>query len=402
MDVHKLHEALEEIYPKMVDIRRDLHQNPELSFEEVRTPQMIADYLTDLGIEVRTEVGGRGVVGTLRGGKEGKTVALRADFDALPIQDEKDVPYKSTVPGTMHACGHDGHTATLLGVATVLAKHREELEGNVVFIHQFAEEVPPGGAKPMVEDGCLDGVDVIFGAHLSSITALGKIGYREGYKSAAADAFEITIYGKGGHGASPHQTVDPVVTASQLVVNLQQVVSRNVDPLKSAVLTVGSIHAGKAGNVIPDTATINGTIRSYDPEVRDLLEEKLKHIANLTCELTGATCDINYSRGYDALWNHPEETRYLRDVAKEVVGEENVIEVPPGMGAEDFTYYIQKVPGTFFDVGAKLSDDSLVFPHHHPRFDFDEKAMLIAAKVFVSAVANINKLAQKETETVNA
>ena len=170
MNIEALHKELEEVFPKMVEIRRDLHQNPELGFEEVRTPKLIAEYLRELGLEVRTEVGGRGVVGTLRGGKEGKTVALRADFDALPIQDEKDwTPYQSTIPNKMHACGHDGHTATLLGVATVLAKHREELEGNVVFVHQFAEEVPPGGAKPMVEDGCLDDVDVIFGAHLSSI-----------------------------------------------------------------------------------------------------------------------------------------------------------------------------------------------------------------------------------------
>lgn len=400
MDINVLHQELEDVFPKMVEIRRDLHQNPELGFEEVRTPKMIADYLTELGIEVRTEVGGRGVVGLLKGAKPGKTVALRADFDALPIQDEKDVPYKSTIPNKMHACGHDGHTATLLGVATVLAKHRDELEGNVVFVHQHAEEIAPGGAKPMVEDGCLDGVDLIFGAHLSSITPLGQIGYCEGYRSAAADSFEITIHGKGGHGASPHDTTDPVVTASQLVVNLQQIVSRNVDPIKSAVLTVGSIHSGKAGNVIPDTATINGTIRSYDPDVRDLLEKRLKETAELTCQLTGATCEVHYSRGYDSLWNHPKETRYLRDIAKEVVGEENVIESPPGMGAEDFTYYIQEVPGTFFNVGAKLSDESRVYPHHHPRFDFDEKALLVAAKVFVSAVAKVNEEAKVEADSV--
>lgn len=403
MNIDTLHKELEEVFPKMVEIRRDLHQNPELGFEEVRTPQLIAEYLKELGIEVRTEVGGRGVVGTLKGGKPGKTVALRADFDALPIQDEKDwTPYQSTIANKMHACGHDGHTATLLGVATVLAKHREDLEGNVVFVHQFAEEVPPGGALPMIEDGCLDGVDVMFGAHLSSTSPLGQIDCREGYKSAAADSFDITIYGKGGHGASPHDTVDPIVTASQLVVNLQQVVSRNVDPIKSAVLTVGSFHAGKANNVISDTAKLNGTIRSYDPEVRDLLEERLKKITEATCLASGATCEINYSRGYDALWNHPEETRYLRDIATEVVGEENVIEGSPGMGAEDFTYYIQKVPGTFFNVGAKLSDESKVYPHHHPRFDFDEKAMLIAAKVFVSAVAKLNEKSEVEEQTLKA
>lgn len=391
MDIQKLHKELEDIFPKMVDIRRDLHQHPELGFEEVRTPQIIADYLKDLGIDVRTEVGGRGVVGTLRGGKEGKTVALRADFDALPIQDEKDVPYKSTVSGKMHACGHDGHTATLLGVATVLAKYRDELEGNVVFIHQFAEEVPPGGAKPMVEDGCLDGVDVIFGAHLQSTEPFGEVQYREGYKSAAADIFEINIFGKGGHGAYPHSTVDPVVTASQLVVNLQQIVSRNVDPTKSAVLTVGSIQSGDIGNVIPESAKLTGTVRTFDADVRDLIEQRLKQVTEATCLASGASYELDYLRGYDAVWNHSKETKYLKEIAEDVVGKEYVKEAKLTMGGEDFCYYVQKVPGTFFNVGARLSDQDRVYPHHHPRFDFDEKAMLVTAKVFVSVVVNLNK-----------
>src|SRR5690625_453375 len=217
--------------------------NPELGFEEVRTPKMIADYLQGLDIDVRTEVRGRGVVGTLKGGRPGKTIALRADFDELPIQDEKDVPYRSTIDGKMHACGHDGHTAALLGVATVLAKNREYLTGNVVFIHQFAEEIPPGGAKPMVEDGALDGVDFVFGAHLQSQLPLGKMSVKPGYQSAAADIFEIKISGKGGHGAFPHHSIDPVLTASQLVVNLQQIVSRNVDPIESWGVTVGALQS---------------------------------------------------------------------------------------------------------------------------------------------------------------
>src|SRR5699024_6399532 len=212
MDVHKLHEALEEIYPKMVDISRDLHQHPELSFEEVRTQQMIAYYLIDLGIEVRTEVGGSGVVGTLRGGKEGKTVALRADFDALPIQDEKNVPYKSTVPGAMHACGHDGHTATLLTLAKVMQSYQEDLEGTIVFVHQHAEETTPGGARPIVETGKLDHVDAVFGNHLRATTELGHIETRPGVFMAGTDRFEITVKGKGGHGAYPHEPKDAIVT----------------------------------------------------------------------------------------------------------------------------------------------------------------------------------------------
>lgn len=391
MDIHTLHNDLETLFPTMVDIRRDLHMHPEISFQEVRTPKLIADYLTELGLEVRTAVGGRGVVGLLRGGKKGKTIALRADFDALPIQDEKAVSYKSLVPGAMHACGHDGHTAALLGVATVLAKHRDKLEGNVVFIHQFAEELAPGGAKPMIEDGCLEGVDVIFGAHLQSGSPVGEVSYREGYTMAAADFFEITVSGRGGHGASPHLTIDPLVTASQLVVNLQQIVSRRVDPVKPAVLSVGAFHAGEAGNVIPDIAKLTGTIRTYDTETRDLIEQELKQVALATCQVTGATCEITYERGYDAVWNHPNETEYIREVASGIVGTENVIEREQGMGAEDFTYYLKEVPGTFFFIGAKLNDPEQVYPHHHPRFDFDESAMLIAAKVFVSAVIKFNE-----------
>lgn len=394
----EMYKELEEVFPEMVEIRRDLHRHPELSFEEVRTPELIAKFLTELGLEVKTGVGGRGVTGLLRGGKKGPTIALRADFDALPIQDEKDVPYKSTVPGVMHACGHDGHTATLLGVAKVLSKYQKEIEGNIVFIHQFAEELAPGGAKPMIADGCLEGVDVIFGAHLQSTAPYGEVLYREGYALAAADLFRIKVQGKGGHGAYPHLTVDPLVTASQLVINLQQIVSRKVDPQNAAVLTVGSLHSGEASNVIPDTAEILGTVRTYAPEARDLIEEQIAGVAQSTCEATGATCEVSYERGYDALWNHPKETRYIQQIATEIVGEEKVKERPAVMGGEDFSYFLQHVPGTFFFLGAHPSDSEIVYPHHHPMFDFDERAMLIAAKVFVSSVFNYNKSFSKAEE----
>lgn len=390
MKVSMLHDELEELFPMMIEFRRDLHQHPELSFEEERTPKRIAIYLRDLGLEVRTGIGGRGVVGLLRGEKKGKTVALRADFDALPIQDEKEVSYKSLVSGAMHACGHDGHTATLLGVATVLSKHCDELEGNVVFIHQFAEEIVPGGAKPMIEDGCLDGVDVIFGNHLQSMLPSGEVYYREGHIQAASDKFNIKVIGKGGHGGVPHETVDPIVTASQLVLNLQQIVSRRVNPVKAAVLSIGSFKSGDSFNVIPSTVEISGTVRSYDPEIRSMIEEKMEQIVVSTCQANDATCEFNYERGYDPVWNHPKETQYIRKIAEEVVGQEKVKETPPVMPSEDFAYYLQKVPGTFFHTGAMPSDANQVFPHHHARFDFDEKAMLVAAKVFVSAVVRLH------------
>lgn len=388
MMLTKLFSRFQEIYPELVELRRDLHMYPELSFQEVNTPRKIAEFLTDMGLEVRTGVGGNGVVGMLRGGKPGKTVALRADFDALPIQDEKDVPYKSRIPGVMHACGHDIHTAALLGVVKVLSEARESIEGNVVFIHQFAEEVLPGGAKQMIEDGCLDGVDVIYGAHVSSDHPVGTVGVKEGYIMAAADSFEIEISGKGGHGAYPHKSVDSLVVGCQLVLNLQQIVSRRVDPLKSAVVTVGTIQGGQAFNVIPQSIKITGTVRTFDAEVRDLIEESIGQLTKSTCEGSGATATYTYHRGYPALWNHPEETKRVEDLANRISGEENVRHLDPRMGGEDFAYYLQKVPGTFFFAGGGNPEIGATYPHHHPNFDVDERSMQSIGKLFIAATLN--------------
>jgi amidohydrolase len=386
--LNQLFSRLEDLFPELVEFRRDLHMNPELSFHEEQTPKKIASFLTDLGLEVVTGVGGRGVVGLLKGGKPGKTVALRADFDALPIQDEKDVPYKSKVPGVMHACGHDIHTAGLLGVAKVLSEVKEELEGNVVFIHQFAEELAPGGAKPMIEDGCLDGVDVIYGAHVWSMDPYGTVGVKEGFTMAASDSFEIEINGKGGHGATPHLTVDPLVVGSQMVLNLQQIVSRRVDPLKPAVVTVGSFHSGEAFNVIPNTAKLKGTVRTFDEDVRDMIEEAIDQIATSTCDNAGATVKFNYLRGYPALWNHPEEIRRVEEIAQGILDHDKVNRMESIMGGEDFAYYLEKVPGAFFFVGGGNPDIEATYPHHHPMFNVDERSMLITGKLFISSVLN--------------
>lgn len=379
---------IEETYDEMVSLRRDFHKHPELSFEEVRTPKKIAEYHRALGLDVRTEVGGRGVVATLKGGKPGKTVALRADFDALPIKEENDVAYKSENEGVMHACGHDGHTAELLCLAKVLADYRAEIPGNIVFIHQFAEELTPGGAKPMIEDGCLDGVDAIFGTHLWSPLPYGTIGFRNGKIMANADRFDVEVTGKGGHGGMPHETVDAIVAASRLVSDFQQIVSRNVDPLKSAVVTVGSFHSGKAFNVIAEKATITGTVRTFDQDVQDDIENKMKILAKHSCQAGGADCDFYYERGYPVVENHAKETEQLVEAAKEIVGPEQVIEVEPVMGAEDFAYYLQHVPGTFFFTGARNEEIEAEYPHHHPRFNIDERAMLIAAKTLGAAALN--------------
>lgn len=379
-------ERYDRIYPDVVQLRRDLHMYPELSFQEVNTPRKIAETLRALGLEVRTEVGGRGVVARLKGGKAGKTVALRADFDALPIQDQKDVEYKSRIPGVMHACGHDIHTAALLGVARVLSEVKEELEGDVVFIHQFAEELIPGGAKPMIEDGCLDGVDVIFGAHVWSGEPIGTVGVGEGFMMAAMDSFHIEIQGKGGHGATPHLTVDSLLLGSQLVSNLQHIVSRRVDPLESAVVTVGSFHSGNAFNVIPQSAKLEGTVRSFKEEVRQLIETSIDQITRATCEGAGARYTLDYVRGYPAVWNHPEETRRIEQLARQLIGADNVKRMTPMMGGEDFSYYLQQVPGTFFFVGGQNPQIGANFPHHHPLFDVDERSMGIIGKLFLSAV----------------
>lgn len=379
---HKLQANFDE----MVEIRRHLHMYPELSFKEVNTPKLIADKLRSFGIDVKENVGGNGVVGYLKGAFDGPTIALRADFDALPIQDEKDVSYKSKIDGVSHACGHDIHTAALLGIAKALSEARDALHGNVVFIHQFAEEVVPGGAKAMVEAGCLDGVDYVYGAHVSSWSELGTVLFCEGYAMAAADFFELTIQGKGGHGASPHETIDPIVAAAQFVFGVQPIVSRNTDPIESAVITIGKIESGTVGNVIPDKAYLTGTVRTFNPDVRNLVEHKLNNLCRAIEIQYDAKLDFTYIRGYDAVYNHPAETVALREAVSINLPELQAVNVPPRMGAEDFTYYLQKKPGTFFFVGGGNKSIHAVYPHHHPKFDVDEQSMINTGTVFIEAL----------------
>ncbi len=380
-----LYNDLDNYFSEMVNIRRYLHMHPEVSFQEVKTAKYIAEYYMELGIDVRENVGGNGVVATIKGGNSGPTVALRADFDALPIQDEKDVEYKSTVPGVMHACGHDGHTATLLVLAKVLHQNREHLNGNIVLIHQHAEEYAPGGALPMIQDGCLDGVDVIFGTHLWATEPVGKIQYRVGPLMAAADRFEINILGKGGHGAQPHKTKDAILIGSQVVTSLQQIVSRKVDPVHSAVVTVGSFVAENAFNIIANSATLIGTARSFDEEVREQIAAEIEKVVKGTCLMNDAEYKYDFFKGYPPVINHEEETMFLKELAAEVPDVYEVEESPLQMGGEDFAYYLQHVKGTFFFTGARPANPEKAYPHHHPNFDIDEKALLIAAKTLCKA-----------------
>ncbi|MCL6572818.1 MAG: amidohydrolase [Bacillus sp. (in: Bacteria)] len=388
--INKLFAKLDGYYEEMVSIRRYMHQHPELSFQEYNTASFIHTFYKKLDIEVSKNVGGNGVVAKVYGKKVGKTVALRADFDALPIQDEKDVPYKSLVPGVMHACGHDGHTATLLILAKSLNELKEELEGTYVFIHQHAEESAPGGALSMIEDGCLDGVDVIFGTHLWANEPTGIIQYRTGPIMAAADRFEFTIQGQGGHGAQPQKTKDAILIASQLVLNLQLIVSRRVNPIDSAVVSIGTFMAQNAFNVIADKAKLIGTVRTFNDDVRQFIEDEMERIIHGTCHMSGSTYDFRYERGYPAVVNHLNETEFLIVCAQDIKEVLTIEETEPHMGGEDFAYYLQKVPGTFFFTGAKPLGVDPSFPHHHPKFDIDEKAMLIAAKTLGTAAIKIH------------
>ncbi|MDX5982408.1 amidohydrolase [Exiguobacterium profundum] len=384
---------LTELFEEMVSLRRHFHQYPELSFQEVETPKMIASYLRELGIEVREDVGGNGVVGRIKGG-DGPTIALRADFDALPIQDVKDVPYRSKVNGVMHACGHDAHTATLLVLAKVLTEM--SLPGDVVLIHQFAEELAPGGAKPMIEDGCLDNVDYIYGAHIWTPLPFGTIGVKTGPVMAAADRFELTITGKGGHGAIPQHTVDALMVAVNVANHLQQVVSRRIDPLEPAVLTIGTLHSGQAFNVIAEEAILSGTVRTFTRETQEKIISDMERIIRSVCEASDADYELEYIKGYPAVVNHVTETELVRESAVEVVGADGVIEMAPLMVGEDFAYYVERVPGSFFFTGAGNPELSAIFPHHHPRFDVDERAMLHTAQVLLGALQRTWMVHEKE------
>ncbi|KXI32805.1 MULTISPECIES: M20 family metallopeptidase [Bacillus] len=386
-----INERLDEHYEEMVEIRRHLHMNPELSFQEEETAAFIASYYDTLQIPTRTKVGGHGVLAFIEGASPGPTIALRADFDALPIHDEKDVPYKSTKPGVMHACGHDGHTATLLVLAKVLHTHRDQLKGKIVLIHQHAEEYAPGGAKPMIEDGCLDGVDVIFGTHLWSSEPCGTILYKSGNFMAAADRFSIQVQGKGGHGAQPHLTKDAVLIGSQIVANLQQVVARKVNPIDSAVVSVGGFVAENAFNVIADSAVLTGTARSFEESARHIIEREIEQVVKGVCQMHDAAYTYEYVRGYPAVKNHPKPTEYIAGIANQTEGVIEVKEAETQMGGEDFAYYLQHVPGTFFYTGAMPENSQDVYPHHHPKFDINEKAMPIAAKVLANAVLSYNE-----------
>lgn len=374
----------EDLQIHMVEWRRHLHRNPEVSFHEEKTSSFVADMLESFGVEVRRHVGGHGVIGTIRGDKPGPVVMLRADMDALPIQDEKNIEYASQQAGAMHACGHDGHISILLGTALYFSRHKQEIRGEIRFLFQPAEELLPGGAVQVIADGALEGVDVIYGIHLWTPLPVGVVASKAGPMMAAADDFYIEIKGKGGHGGMPQSTIDSLIAGSALVMQLQTVVSRSVDPLQPAVLTIGTMQAGSAQNVIAEQCKMSGTVRTFDEETRNVMKERVLTMVDQTGTAYGAETQVKYIMGYPPVVNDKQETaRFFRE-ATELFGAERVQASPMLMPAEDFAYYLQKVPGCFMFVGAGNPDKNAIYPHHHPMFDFDEDAMQTAVRLFIA------------------
>jgi amidohydrolase len=383
--------ATERVTPKVVAWREDIHQHPELGTQEVRTSRLVADHLRALGIEVRTDVGGHGVVGVLRGGKPGRVVALRADIDALPVTEQVNVPFKSTVRamyngqevGVMHACGHDNHVAILMGVADVLAGMRAELPGTVVFLFQPAEE-GPGGAKPMIDAGAMDNpkVDAVFGLHVVP-DSLGHVGFRAGPMMASSDAFTVIVHGKQTHGARPAGGIDPIVVASEIVLAAQTIVSRQIDLSQSmAVLTFGIFNAGVRNNIIPDSAYLNGTIRALDPEVRRQVIQRLVATATHVAEASGARATVRVDSGYPVNVSDRALTARMIPTLKWAAGATNVHEMQVNLASEDFSYFAQRAPGMFVNLGVVPAgqDPAKAASNHSPLFFADEHALPIGVR----------------------
>ncbi|HEY2954037.1 MAG TPA: amidohydrolase [Candidatus Eisenbacteria bacterium] len=371
---------------EMVATRRDLHAHPELAFEEHRTAGLVADKLRALGIEPRTGVGKTGVLATVSGPRGGRTVLLRADMDALPIQEENGVPYRSQAAGKMHACGHDCHTSILLGVARRLMRERDALRGTVRLVFQPAEEVG-GGAESMIKDGALESPrpDAAFGVHVWQDLDLGKIGVTPGPMMAAVDEFDVTVTGRGAHAAMPHLGVDPVVCLAQVVTALQTIASRGVSPLSAVVVSVTQLEAGTAFNIIPESASMNGTVRVFDDAVWAELPGRFERIVRGVCEAFGCRAEIRYQRFNRPTVNDPAMAAIARAAAVEVVGEANVVDDVRTMGGEDFSAFLHHVPGCFIAVGSRNEGKGLTWGHHHPRFDVDEASLEIGAEVLLRA-----------------
>jgi len=373
--------AILEYSEELTAIRRKLHSEPELSWQEVNTTAFICSYLENLGIPYR-KTNPTGVIATIEGGLVGKTVALRGDMDALSVEEiNKDLPYASKEDGKMHACGHDAHTSMLLIAAKVLNEIKDELPGNVRLVFQPAEEVATG-AQQLVKQGAMEGVDNVFGLHIWSQMPTGKVSCNPGPSFASADIFNVTFKGKGGHGAIPQDCIDASIVASSFVMNVQSVVSRTIDPQKPAVLTVGKMVVGTRFNVIAENALIEGTVRCFDNDTRNHIEKQLKRYAEQTASIYGATAQVEYIRGTQAVNNEVDSARLVQKVASEAFGEDCLYDEKPTMGGEDFSFYLDVVPGCFALVGSGNHEKDTEWSHHHGRFNIDEDALVVGAELY--------------------
>lgn len=373
----------------IVDLRRKIHSNPELSYEEEETASLVAATLHNLGLEVREGVGGFGVTGLLRGTRAGKTVALRADMDALPVHELNEIPYRSKHANRMHACGHDGHTAMLLGAARLLTENNDLPSGNVKFIFQPAEELPPeGGAKKMIEDHVLENppVDAIFGLHIWPDLPSGTLGVKAGPIMAAPDRFHLTIQGKGGHGATPHRTADSIVTAAQVILGLQTLVSRRLDPLQPGVLSICRIQAGAAYNILPEEVQLEGTTRYFNADLGALMIEQIEQIVSGICAASSCAYLLDYQYGFPPTINDPDMAELIADVGSEILGKKKVLEsIDPSMTGEDFSYFLQHIPGCYFWLGTKNLEKGIHSPLHSAHFQVDEEIFPIGSAIMARA-----------------
>lgn len=383
----KLDILIDKYLEEIIEIRRDIHQYPEIGMEEVRTSALVKAELEKLGLEIQDKVGKMGVVGLLRGKEDGKTILLRADMDCLPMDELTDLPFKSKVPGMMHACGHDVHTAILLGAAKVLTELKDEIKGNIKFVFQPAEEAnPTGGARYMIEDGVLENpkVDAAVALHAWNLP-LGKVGIRTSTMMAQSDRIFITVKGKSSHASQPHNGVDAIVAAGHIITALQTVISRNVDPMESAVVTIGTIHGGSRYNVTCDKVVLEGTVRTFNPEISAIMPNRIKAIAENVAKALGAECDVDYVEGYSATVNDEELATKFIGYFQDAIGEENVlIPAQPASGGEDFSEFTKAVPSVFYWLGMESEMNKGKTTLHNPNLIVDEDCIPVGIKTLVA------------------
>ncbi|PZG53562.1 amidohydrolase [Listeria ivanovii] len=391
----QLMKMLDERKAEIIQIRRHLHENPELSFHETETAKYIQDFYKGKDVEVATDIGnGHAVVVTIKGGKRGKTIALRADFDALPVTEETGLPFKSKNEGVMHACGHDGHTAYMLVLADCLISLKENIPGVIKIVHQHAEETPPGGAKSVVESGILNDVDQIFGIHVFPFGDSGEVYYHSGYSMAGRTYFKLKIQGVGGHGSSPHMANDAIVASAYFVTAVQTIISRRLNPFDTGVVTIGSFDGKGSFNVIKDAVELEGDVRYMNTENRNKIDAEIHRIVAGIEAMFGVTTELTYTNDYPPLYNDPNVTEQVVASLQKGVGEylTAVSEYEMLSGSEDFAYYLEKIPGVFFYIGAKTKNTEQAYFNHHPKFDIDEDALLVAAKSVAEVVLDYYKL----------